>query len=316
MRYEDELSQDMAERVQALLKSIQGQGAARQARHSFSAEWERALLDRDICFAIANDTTFKPGIDRLKRWDQILREEELGSRRKQGILTISERFLLEEDAGRGYLGKALQTCKGSILRTSIQAITFSTPTRKKLFEWKKTNSPDCPWCEGRKESWGHIQWICKEFQLLIQQAHNMVMEGLKQGMQASWKRRGIPFQTWWQQPVNKMGGLDIRLKENGHLILDGCCFFPDDKRVVLIEIARTSEYDGSYRRPGQLISYDQTWFATPTPSNFLHLPPIHSTRFLYTWTGILPTLPTLIPCLGIVITAMVVDSLPGARVRW
>eukprot|EP00960_Hanusia_phi_P063778 765570-Hanusia_phi.AAC.1 len=177
IEYEDELTQDLENQLRALLGTFQRQQVqiclrhvsiqnqlvqdaqilARSGSTTFGSAWERMKIDRDMCFAIGGEGTSKPGIERLKQWDQIIREEELASRKKRGTLTLSERFLLEENAGRRWLGKAFQKTRGSVLRVSIQAITFGVPTRKKLFLWGKTNSPFCAWCEGREETWGHIQ---------------------------------------------------------------------------------------------------------------------------------------------------------------
>jgi len=129
MQYEDELMQDLYERMQALFLQFQRQNTqislqqatkqqgliqevierTKEARHAFRPEWERTKLDRDISFAIEEEDTFRPGLDRLKRWDQIIREEELGTRqRRGGVLTLTEQFLLERDAGRKWLAAALQ----------------------------------------------------------------------------------------------------------------------------------------------------------------------------------------------------------------
>mmetsp|Transcript_17372 Transcript_17372/g.57514 ORF Transcript_17372/g.57514 Transcript_17372/m.57514 type:complete len:173 (-) Transcript_17372:773-1291(-) len=107
---------------------------ARKAKSSFSSTWERALIDGDLGFCIADEENFKPGMDRLK--------------------VLTETFLLEPQVGRRILGRA-----------------WSAPTRKKLFQWKKTTSPCCPWCEGREESWVHVQLARWALLLQREQSH-------------------------------------------------------------------------------------------------------------------------------------------------
>eukprot|EP00966_Prymnesium_polylepis_P072347 1680283-Prymnesium_polylepis.1 len=95
-------------------------------------------------FAIRGEDEYRTGFDRLKKWDAIIREQELEDKTRRGELNLTEKFLMEMNAGRGLLSKALVNSKGSIVRTAIQAITFSVPTRKRLFQWGKTTSASCP----------------------------------------------------------------------------------------------------------------------------------------------------------------------------
>mmetsp|Transcript_17373 Transcript_17373/g.57519 ORF Transcript_17373/g.57519 Transcript_17373/m.57519 type:complete len:156 (-) Transcript_17373:321-788(-) len=84
MQYEDELVYDLAGRLQECLSKFQREGIeinlsliadhtvvqeaaeeARKGKSSFSSTWERALIDSDLGFCIADEENFKPGMDRL-----------------------------------------------------------------------------------------------------------------------------------------------------------------------------------------------------------------------------------------------------------
>eukprot|EP00961_Rhodomonas_salina_P015615 209485-Rhodomonas_salina.1 len=76
------------------------------------------------------------------------------------------------------------------------------------------------------------------------------MEQIKTAIHKSWKRREIPSQSWWQTPINHMEGLGVELNSpQGHLIPDGICLLPEKQRVIILEVARTSEYTGSTAGP-------------------------------------------------------------------
>jgi len=80
---------------------------------------------------------------------------------------------------------------------------------------------------------------------MIQLAHNKVMETIKTKLRRCWAKQDIKYIDAWQKPINRMENMGIPpLQVNGHLIPDGCCFFPEDRCIVIIEFARTSEYDG------------------------------------------------------------------------
>ncbi|EKX37409.1 hypothetical protein GUITHDRAFT_116523 [Guillardia theta CCMP2712] len=98
--------------------------------------------------------------------------------------------------------------------------------------------------EGREESWVHIQLACKEFELMIALAHNRVMETIKGCLTESWKKKSVEQESWWQTPINSMTGLGLTAPEHGNLIPDGLCYFRGSNRIVLVEIARTSEFTG------------------------------------------------------------------------
>eukprot|EP00961_Rhodomonas_salina_P177052 2387151-Rhodomonas_salina.1 len=86
MKYEDELTQDLEDRLGALLNTFQkhqvqiclrhvsiqnqlvqeAQEKAKAGGKTFGSAWEKTRMDRDICFAIGGEETFKPGIERLK----------------------------------------------------------------------------------------------------------------------------------------------------------------------------------------------------------------------------------------------------------
>ncbi|EKX35374.1 hypothetical protein GUITHDRAFT_118495 [Guillardia theta CCMP2712] len=79
----------------------------------------------------------------------------------------------------------------------------------KLFQWGKTNSPCCPHCPDREETWGHVQLACKQFQDMIQKAHNEVMKKIK-------------VNSWWETPIRiVMEAMGTSMHREGHWIPDG-----------------------------------------------------------------------------------------------
>ena len=265
MQYEDELLEDLHDRLLTCKRKLDGKGIkvglqiaqgnhriiqeakemTKQSKHTFASGWEKAFVDNAIEFSIAGEESHTAGMDRLKRWDYMIRKQNMETRIREGNLTVTEKFMLEGHVGRESLGKAFRQCRGSITRVGLQAITFSIPTKKKLFQWGKTDSPYCPHCADREETWGHIQLVCKQFQNMIQLAHNQVMDKIKTRLQQCWRKQRVQVSTWWQTPMRiVMEELGAPMHQEGQWIPDGCCYFACIKRIVLIEIARTSEYDG------------------------------------------------------------------------
>jgi len=265
MRYEDELLEDLYDRLLTCTKKLEGRGIqirlqlakesdrhiqeakemAKQGKQTFASGWEKAIYDSAMEFIIAGEENPTSGMDRLKKWDYIIRQQAMNARIRAGDLTLTEKFMLEIHVGRELLGKAFRQCQGSVTRTAIQAITFSAPTRKKLFQWGKTNSPCCPHCPDREETWGHIQLACRHFQDMIQKGHNEVMKKIKVRLQQSWRKQRLQVNTWWETPMRiVMEAMGTTIHQEGQWIPDGCCYFTNIKRLVLIEFARTSEYDG------------------------------------------------------------------------
>ena len=265
MQYEDELLEDLHDRLLTCMKKLEGRGIqislqfakesdrhiqeakemAKQGKQTFASGWEKAIYDSVMEFTIAGEESPTSGIDRLKKWDYIIRQQTMSARIRTGDLTLTEKFMLEIHVGRELLGKAFRQCQGSTTRTAIQAITFSVPTRKKLFQWGKTTSPCCPHCPDREETWGHVQLACRQFQDMIQKAHNQVMKKIKVRLQQSWRKQRLQVNTWWETPMRiVMEAMGTSMHQEGQWIPDGCCYFANIKRIVLIEFARTSEYDG------------------------------------------------------------------------
>mmetsp|Transcript_17383 Transcript_17383/g.57551 ORF Transcript_17383/g.57551 Transcript_17383/m.57551 type:complete len:156 (-) Transcript_17383:67-534(-) len=79
---------------------------------------------------------------------------------------------------------------------------------------------------------------------MIALAHNRVMETIKGCLTESWKKKSVEQESWWQTPINSMTGLGLTAPEHGNLIPDGLCYFRGSNRIVLVEIARTSEFTG------------------------------------------------------------------------
>jgi len=265
MQYEDELLEDLHDRLYTCKKKLEGRGIkirlqlakeshrhiqeakemAKQGKQTFASGWEKAIYDNTMEFIIAGEENPTSGIDRLKKWDYIVRQQTMLARIRAGDLTLTEKFMLEIHVGRELLGKAFRQSRGSITRTALQAISFSVPTKKKLFRWGKTNSPCCPHCPDREETWGHVQLACRQFQDMIQKAHNEVINKIKVKLQQNWRKQRLPVNSWWETPMRiVMEAMGTSMHQEGQWIPDGCCYFASIKRFVLIEFARTSEYDG------------------------------------------------------------------------
>uniref|UniRef100_A0A7S4L7L9 Uncharacterized protein n=1 Tax=Guillardia theta TaxID=55529 RepID=A0A7S4L7L9_GUITH len=76
---------------------------AKQAKQTFASGWEKAIYDSAMEFTIAGEDSPTSGMDRLKKWDYIIRQQAMTARIRAGDLTLTEKFMLEVHVGRNLL---------------------------------------------------------------------------------------------------------------------------------------------------------------------------------------------------------------------
>jgi len=180
MLYEEKVAEDLQGHIQHRLEQLEARNIQVRLRktdgnqHSFrlnegnkgaklvhNSPWEKPIVDEEMGFAIRGEDEYRTGFDRLKKWDAIIREQELEDKTRRGELNLTEKFLMEMNAGRGLLSKAL----------------FSSDEEKIV-------------SMGQNDE-------CILSMVSSQRRDNEVMEQIKTAIHKSWKRREIPSQSRW-----------------------------------------------------------------------------------------------------------------------
>jgi len=157
MLYEEKVAEDLQGHIQHRLEQLEARNIQVRLRktdgnqHSFrlnegnkgaklvhNSPWEKPIVDEEMGFAIRGEDEYRTGFDRL-----------------------TEKFLMEMNAGRGLLSKAL----------------FSSDEEKIV-------------SMGQNDE-------CILSMVSSQRRDNEVMEQIKTAIHKSWKRREIPSQSRW-----------------------------------------------------------------------------------------------------------------------